>query len=145
MIASQLHLVLPASLFIHSYIYSFIHECSYWTYGPRSASFTFRALNLWLYHPLANVVSSGGNTSWSMATFSFFYLFFSFTLMCLCVVFIYCSYFLLMRTQQAPFLGELCCLPCPALPERVAIFLTNSVTISSDTAPFSFPLLLLEL
>ena len=94
MIASQLHLDLPASLFIHSYIYSFIHDCSYWTYGPRSASFTFRALNLWLYHPLANVVSSGGNTAWSMATFSLFYLFFSFTLMCLRVVFIYRSYFI---------------------------------------------------
>lgn len=138
MIASQLHL----DLFIHTYIYSFIHECSYWTYGPRSASFTFRALNLWLYHSLANVVSSGGNTAWSMATFSLFYLFFSFTLRCLCVVFIYCSYFIAHALTASSLSGWAV---LPALPRSSWVgghfphFWTNSVTISSDTVPFSLP------
>lgn len=133
-----------ATLFIHSYKYSFIHECSYWTYGPSSASFTFRALNLWLQHPLANVVSSGGNTAWSMATFSFFYLFFSFTLMCLCVVFIYCYCYFTAHAHAASSLSgwaELPTLPCSSWAGGCfPHFWTNSLTISSDTAPFSLPL-----
>lgn len=116
MIASQsLHLDFPTSLFIHSYIYSFIHECSYWTYGPRSASFTFRALNLWLHHPLANVVSSGGNTAWSMDTFSFFlFVLQLYTYVSLCgfhllLFLFYCS----CAHSKLPFWVS--CAACPAL------------------------------
>lgn len=95
---------------MHSFIPSFIHGCSYWTHGPRSDSFTFRVLNLWLHHPLADVVSFGGNTAWSMAAFWFFYLFSSFALTCLSVVFTYTALLIClshMHGQQAPALCEL--------------------------------------
>jgi hypothetical protein len=58
---------------------------------PQSASFTFSALNLWLHHPLAHVVSFGGSTVWLMVAFLIFYLFYSFTLnACLCGFHLYC-------------------------------------------------------
>lgn len=76
--------------------------------------------------------------------FHFFYLFFSFTLMCLCVVFIYCSSYFIAHAHTASSLSGWAVLP--ALPcsfwagSRFPHFWTNSVIISSDTAPFFLPL-----